>query len=208
VIAVRQLGVVAYADTWQAMRAFTEARTPQTRDELWLLQHAPIYTVGVAGRSEHLPRTELGIPLLKVDRGGQVTYHGPGQAIAYVLLDLRRRGLSVRELVRRLERGVLDLLAEYGVHAECRAGAPGVYVAGAKIAALGLRIRNGCSYHGVSLNVDGDLTPFQNIDPCGYPGLAVTRTADLGIDEAVERVGERLMRALIRQIELSVETTT
>jgi lipoyl(octanoyl) transferase len=208
VIAVRQLGVVAYADTWQAMRAFTEARTPQTGDELWLLQHAPVYTVGVAGRSEHLPRAEIGIPVLKVDRGGQVTYHGPGQAIAYVLLDLRRRGLSVRELVRRLERGVLDLLAEYGVHAECRVGAPGVYVAGAKVAALGLRIRNGCSYHGVSLNVDADLMPFQNIDPCGYPGLAVTRTADLGIADSVERVGERLVRALIRQIELSVETTT
>jgi lipoyl(octanoyl) transferase len=206
VIAVRQLGVVAYTDTWHAMRSFTEARTPQTRDEVWLVQHAPIYTVGVAGRSEHLPRTDVGISVLKVDRGGQVTYHGPGQAIAYVLVDLRRRGLSVRELVRRLELGVLDLLAGYGVHGDRRVGAPGVYVAGAKIAALGLRIRKGCSYHGVSLNVDADLTPFHHIDPCGYPGLAVTRTADLGITDSVERVGERLARALIRQIELSVET--
>ena len=198
---VRHLGLADYLSTWDAMKAFTHGRTDATRDEIWLLQHPPVYTYGVAGRSEHLPRADLGIPVIKVDRGGQVTYHGPGQVIAYTLVDLRRRRLTVRSLVERLEQAVLDLLAEYGVQGERRCGAPGVYVQDAKVAALGLRIRNGCSYHGLSLNVDGDLSPFAAIDPCGFPGLAVTRTCDLGIQVGVEALGERLGVHLISQLE-------
>jgi lipoyl(octanoyl) transferase len=187
-------------ETWDAMKAFTQGRTDATRDEIWLLQHPPVYTYGVAGRSQHLPRTDLDIPVIKVDRGGQVTYHGPGQVVAYTLVDLRRRRLTVRALVERLEQAVLDLLAEFGVQGERRCGAPGVYVLEAKVAALGLRIRNGCSYHGLSMNVDGDLSPFAAIDPCGFPGLAVTRTRDLGIQAGVEELGERLGAHLISQL--------
>src|SRR5688572_26149706 len=198
---VRHLGRADYLSTWDAMKAFTQGRTDPTRDEIWLLQHPPVYTYGVAGRSEHLPRADLGIPVIKVDRGGQVTYHGPGQVIAYTLVDLRGRKLTVRSLVERLEQAVLDLLAEYGAPGARRCGAPGVYVGDAKVAALGLRIRNGCSYHGVSLNVDVDLTPFAAIDPCGYPGLAVTRTRDLGIEASAQQLGDRLAGHLTRQIE-------
>jgi lipoyl(octanoyl) transferase len=197
---IKRLGLVEYARAWEAMRAFTEARAPDTPDEIWLLQHPPIYTYGVAGRPEHLPRGEPGMPLIKVDRGGQVTYHGPGQVVAYTLVDLRRRRLTVRGLVERLEQAVLDLLAEYGVAGARQCGAPGVYVGGAKVAALGLRIRNGCSYHGLSLNVDLDLAPFAAIDPCGFPGLAVTRTTDLGISASAERLGEQLVEQLVRQL--------
>jgi lipoyl(octanoyl) transferase len=193
--------LVDYASTWEAMRAFTNARSPDAPDEIWLLQHPPVYTYGVAGRPEHLPRADLGIPVIKVDRGGQVTYHGPGQVVAYTLVDLRRRRLTVRSLVERLEQAVLDLLAEYGVAGARQCGAPGAYVGGAKVAALGLRIRNGCSYHGLSLNVDLDLAPFAAIDPCGYPGLAVTRTADLGIGASAERLGEQLVEHLVRQLD-------
>jgi lipoyl(octanoyl) transferase len=159
-----------------------------------------VYTYGVAGRAEHLPRRDTGIAVIKSDRGGQVTYHGPGQLIAYTLIDLRRAGLTVRSLVERLEQAVLDLLQDYAVRGARREGAPGIYVEGAKVAALGLRIRGGCSYHGLSLNVDLDLAPFAAIDPCGYPGLAVTRLRDLGIVESAERVGERLALHLIEQL--------
>ncbi len=197
---VRRLGLRDYAPVWQAMQAFTSARTPATDDEVWLVEHPAVYTVGLAGRPEHLPRALTSIPVVKIDRGGQITYHGPGQAIAYVLLDLRRRGLGIRELVRRMEAAVLDLLAHRGITASRRAGAPGVYVGGAKIAALGLRVRNGCCYHGVALNVDIDLAPFQAIDPCGYPGLAVTRTCDLGIDANTEELGSELVSGLIGQL--------
>ena len=182
------------------MQRFTEQRMPDTADEIWLLQHPPIYTYGVAGRPEHLPRADSGIPVIKVDRGGQVTYHGPGQVVAYTLVDLRRAGLPVHGLVERLEQAVLDLLAEYGVQGQRREGAPGVYVSGAKVAALGVRIRRGCSYHGLSLNVDLDLSPFAAIDPCGYPGLAVTRTRDLGIEDSAQRIGERLAGHLMQQL--------
>jgi lipoyl(octanoyl) transferase len=174
------MGRVAYADAYDAMRAFTAQRTADTQDELWLLEHPPVYTLGQAGKPEHLLRAN-GIPVVRVDRGGQVTYHGPGQVIAYVLLDIRRRGLTVKRLVWLLEQAVIDLLARHGVAGARRAGAPGVYVGGAKVAALGLRVRGGCTYHGIALNVDMDLAPFRDINPCGYAGLAVTRLADLGV---------------------------
>jgi len=199
-IAVRRLGRSGYRTICEAMRQFTDARSPQTPDELWLLEHPPVYTYGVAGRAEHLPRGDAGIPVIKSDRGGQVTYHGPGQLIAYTLVDLRRASLTVRGLVGRLEQAVLDLLQDYEVRGERREGAPGIYVSGAKVAALGLRIRGGCSYHGLSLNVDLDLAPFAAIDPCGYPGLAVTRLRDLGVAESTEGVGERLVQHLIEQL--------
>jgi lipoyl(octanoyl) transferase len=196
-LTVRHLGTAAYVDTWHAMRSFTETRTTDTPDEIWLLEHLPVYTYGVAGRTEHLPAADTGIPVIKVDRGGQVTYHGPGQLVAYVLVDLHRRGMTVRQLVRSLEQAVLDLLAELGLCGERNPGAPGVYVAGAKVAALGLRIRNGCSYHGLSLNVDMDLTPFSAIDPCGYPEMRVTQLLDLGVHAPIEHIAERLVSNLV-----------
>jgi lipoyl(octanoyl) transferase len=197
---VRDLGMLDFESAWAQMRRFTDARNAGTPDEIWLLQHPSVYTYGVAGRPEHLPRAATGIPVVKTDRGGQVTYHGPGQVIAYTLIDLRRSGLTVRALVGRLEQAVLDLLESYALRGERREHAPGVYVGGAKIAALGLRIRGGCSYHGLSLNVDLDLAPFSAIDPCGYPGLAVTRLRDHGVDEPVQRVAQRLGEQLMRQL--------
>lgn len=182
--------------TWHAMQAFTAARDAETPDEIWLLQHPPVFTLGQAGKREHI-LADLDIPVIAIDRGGQVTYHGPGQVVAYVMLDLRRRGYGVKELVRRLEQAVIDLLADLGIAAERLAGAPGVYAGGAKIAALGLRVRNGCSYHGLSLNVAMDLAPFSAINPCGYPGLAVTQTRDQGIDLASEAMAEVLAARLL-----------
>ena len=192
---VRRLGLTAYEPTWQAMRAFTDARDAATPDELWLLQHPPVYTLGQAGRPEHLLR-ETDIPLVKIDRGGQITYHGPGQLVVYVLVDLHRRHLKVRELVQLMEQAVIDCLAGYGLTAARKDGAPGVYIDGAKIAALGLRVRNGRSYHGLSLNVDVDLAPFSWINPCGYEGLETVRLKDFGITDDVDRVGERLLAHL------------
>lgn len=188
---VRRLGRVAYEPTWRAMQAFTAARGPETPDELWLLEHPPVYTLGLAGRREHILRI-TDIPVISIDRGGQVTYHGPGQIVAYLLLDLKRRGYGVRELVTRMEQAVIDLLAGYGIEGRRRDRAPGVYVAGKKIAALGLRIRHGMSYHGLALNVDMDLAPFTHINPCGYQGLEVTQLADLGVTEFPDQVAERL----------------
>lgn len=196
---IRHLGQVDYLPTWRDMQAFTEARGPDTADQLWLLQHPPVFTLGQAGKREHI-LTDVGIPVVAIDRGGQVTYHGPGQIVVYVLVDLRRRGYGVKELVRRLEQALIDLLAAHGVGAERRAGAPGVYVGGAKIAALGLRIKGGCSYHGLSLNVDMDLSPFAAINPCGYAGLAVTQTRDQGIDLSVGELGPALVAELQRQL--------
>ncbi|MBS1217658.1 MAG: lipB [Proteobacteria bacterium] len=195
-LVVRRLGLVPYVPTWECMRELTLGRTASTRDELWLLEHPPVYTVGIAGRPEHWPRTDNGIPVVRVDRGGQITYHGPGQLVAYLLLDLRRRGLTIRPLVRQMERAVINLLAGYDIEARGRAEAPGVYVGNAKIAALGLRIKNGCSYHGLALNVDVDLAPFRAINPCGYAGLEVTRTQDLGITDSRGRIGERLLQCI------------
>jgi lipoyl(octanoyl) transferase len=199
-ITIKRLGLVPYQPTWEAMKSFTASRTADTADEIWLLQHAPIYTYGVAGRLEHLPPGDNAIPVLKVDRGGQITYHGPGQLVAYVLLDLQRRGSSVRGLVRALERTVIDLIAEFGIRAATRDGAPGVYVGNAKVAALGLRIRRGCSYHGLSLNASMDLAPFDAIDPCGYPDLKVTQLRDLGVNEPLDALGERLVSKLTAQL--------
>jgi lipoyl(octanoyl) transferase len=195
----RRLGLVDYLPTWRAMQAFTEARSADTPDEIWLLQHRPVFTLGQAGKREHL-LADIGIPVVAIDRGGQVTYHGPGQVVVYILVDLKRRGYGVKELVRRLEQTVIDLLAAQGVTAARLPGAPGVYVAGAKIAALGLRIRQGCSYHGLSLNVAMDLAPFAAINPCGYAGLAVTQTRDMGIDLTPEEVSEALLERLLAML--------
>ena len=199
-VRVRRLGFADYEPTWRAMRRFTENRTPATRDELWLTEHPPVYTLGVAGRAAHLPRVANGIPVIKVDRGGQITYHGPGQVVLYALLDMRRLGLTVRPLIRKMEQAVIDLLATYGIGAEGRIEAPGVYVDGAKIAALGLRIKNGCCYHGLAFNADMDLSPFHAIDPCGYSGLAVTQARDLGITDTPEILGEKLAQSLLEAI--------
>ena len=197
---LRRLGLVDYEPTWGAMQRFTAERSPETPDEIWLLQHTPVYTYGVAGRPEHLPRAANGIPVIKVDRGGQVTYHGPGQWIAYLLLDLGRRGLTVRGLVRLLEQAVIDLAGDFGIAAAGREDAPGVYVGASKIAALGLRIRHGCSYHGLSLNVDMDLSPFRAIDPCGYPDLEVTQLRELGVVESMASVGDLLVSKLTQRL--------
>ena len=204
VLRVRQLGRRDYASVWQAMRAFTDARAEDTADELWLLEHTPVFTLGQAGREEHL--LDPGdIPVIKVDRGGQVTYHGPGQLVAYLLLDLRRAGLGVRRLVGLLEQAVIELLADYGVRACARADAPGVYVDGRKLASLGLRVRRGCSFHGLALNLGMDLAPFGRIDPCGYPGLEVTRLADLGGPTQVDRVGRDLAAKLAGLLNFTLE---
>lgn len=174
---VRDLGRADYQQVWQDMRAFTEARGPETLDELWLVEHPPVYTLGTNDRNETFDNP--GIPIVKSDRGGQITYHGPGQIIAYVLLDLRRRGWGIKQLVVMLEQSVIDLLSSYEIASERRSGAPGVYVAGRKIAQLGLRVRRGCSYHGLSVNAAMDLEPFRRIKPCGYAGLETTDIATL-----------------------------
>ncbi len=202
---VRRLGRVEYAPTFAAMQEFTATRTAETADELWIVEHPPVFTLGQAGKPEHLLR-DIGIPLVQIDRGGQVTYHGPGQVVIYLLLDLNRRQLKVRELVRHIEQAVIDLLAAHGVTAERHANAPGVYVAGAKIAALGLRIRRGCSYHGVALNVQMDLSPFAAINPCGYPGLAVTQTHDLGLTLTPDTAADELTRHLLLQLQPTDDT--
>jgi lipoyl(octanoyl) transferase len=199
-VIVRRLGLVDYEPTWRAMQRFTAERGEDTADEIWLLQHPPVFTLGLAGRPEHLLR-DIGVPVVKIDRGGQITYHGPGQWVAYLLLDLRRRQFKVRDLVNRMEQAAVDLLADYGVAGHRREGAPGVYVGEAKIAALGLRVKNGCSYHGIAFNVAMDLAPFGAINPCGYEGLAVTQLADLVADCEPAEVGERLLEHLRKNLE-------
>lgn len=191
---MRELGPSDYAQTLESQRRFTEARGEASGDELWLLEHAAVFTLGQAGRREHVLDAGT-IPVLASDRGGQVTYHGRGQLVAYVLMDLRRKRLGVRHLVAGLEQCVIDMLAREGVEGVRRERAPGVYVSGAKVCALGLRVRSGCSYHGLALNVDMDLEPFERIDPCGYAGLAVTQTRDLGISWNVDEAGARLASA-------------
>jgi lipoyl(octanoyl) transferase len=197
---VRKLGRTEYMPTWRAMQEYTAARSEDGPDELWLTEHPPVYTLGLAGRAAHLPRVANGIPVVKTDRGGQITYHGPGQVVLYLLLDLRRRGAGVRAVVRMMESAVINLLSEHGISAESRVDAPGVYVNNAKIAALGLRVRNGCCYHGLAFNVDMDLSPFHAIDPCGYPGLAVTQARDLGIAGTPAAIGEDLLRHMARML--------
>ncbi len=197
---VKRLGRVDYEPTFQAMQDFTAGRTAETPDELWIVEHPPVYTLGQAGKPEHILE-EVGIPVIRIDRGGQVTYHGPGQVVIYLLLDLQRLKIKVRELVTAIEQGVIDFLAAHGVAAVRRDGAPGVYVGDAKIAALGLKIKNGCSYHGLSLNVDMDLYPFTAINPCGYAGLKVTQTRDLGIPLTAHEAGEQLSQHLLQQLD-------
>jgi len=200
---IRRLGRADYLPTLEAMRAVTLARGLESPDELWLVEHPPVYTLGLAGKREHLLR-DTDIPVVQTDRGGQVTYHGPGQVVIYLLIDLRRRDLKVRELVHAIEAAVIDTLAAYNLVGERKAGAPGIYIAGpsdlAKIAALGLKIKNGCSYHGVSLNVNMDLTPFSWINPCGYAGLRTIDLATLGVLAQFDAVAARLSAALIQRI--------
>ena len=208
---IRSLGRVDYAATWQAMVDFTRTRTADTPDELWVCEHPPVYTLGQAGKPEHR-LIDNGIPLVSCDRGGQITYHGPGQVVIYLLLDVARRGIDVRDLVSRIEQAIIDLLGEQGVTAVRLDGAPGVYIPRAddgrdvtngvaKIASLGLRVkRNGC-YHGLSLNVDMDLAPFLAINPCGYAGMAVTQTRDLGVTLTPAQAGDALVRHLTQQLE-------
>jgi len=202
-VAIRALGRTDYERTWRAMQAFTDARGPDAADELWITEHPPVYTLGLAGRGEHLLR-DNGIPVVKVDRGGQVTYHGPGQLVLYTLVDLKRARLSIRALVRCLEDAVIEWLATSGVSAHGKPAAPGVYVdlrgTEAKIAALGLKVRNGCTYHGLAVNIAMDLTAFADIDPCGYPGLAVAQAADFGIARTVADAGREVAAILARRL--------
>ncbi len=189
---VRTLGQVAYTQALAGMRQFTAKRNEETPDELWLLEHPPVYTLGQGANAAHGPRMRNGIDVIRVERGGEITYHGPGQLVCYTLIDIARRGIKVREYVRLLEQSLIDLLASHAVEAVRKPGAPGVYVNGEKIAALGIRITRGRALHGVSLNVDMDLSPFYAIDPCGYPGLAVTQTRDLGIGAGTSALGAQL----------------
>jgi len=194
-VIVRRLGRSDYATTWRAMQDFTSARDATTQDEIWLTEHPPVYTLGLAGRREHLLR-ENEIPVIKADRGGQITYHGPGQLVLYTLFDLKRLRLGVRDMVRSLEAAVINWLGSHAVAAYGKPAAPGVYVTRngveSKIAALGLKVRNGCTYHGLAVNVAMDLAPFFDIDPCGYPGLSVTQLCDVGPLRTVEEAGDEL----------------
>jgi lipoyl(octanoyl) transferase len=196
---VRHLGEVGYLETWQKMRDFTGSRDEDTADELWFLQHPPVYTLGKNGKPEHILNAQ-DIPVVNADRGGQVTYHGPGQVVVYTLLDLNRLKTGVRELVTIIEQSIIDLLADYGVDSSARREAPGVYVNNAKIAALGLRVRKGCSYHGLALNVDMDLEPFSRINPCGYEGLEVTQLKNFIKDIKIKDVVDGLQRQLLNNL--------
>jgi lipoyl(octanoyl) transferase len=199
-ILVRHLGRTDYTQTWLAMQQFNTDRTPSTADEVWVTEHFPVYTLGLNRQGVRLPEAS-DIPLVMTDRGGKITYHGPGQLIIYPLLDLKRHDLSVRKLVSILENSVIAWLAEYGVQAQAKSNAPGVYVQEAKLAALGLRIKNNGSYHGLSVNVAMDLSPFSAIDPCGYAGLAVTQTQDLGLPLTLSQAAEQLTAKLVKQLE-------
>lgn len=199
---LRRLGRCDYPPVWDAMRTFTDRRTPETPDEIWLLEHTPVFTQGLNGKPEHL--LDPGeIPVIQVDRGGQVTYHAPGQLVFYLLLDLKRRKLGVRPIVTAMEQAVIELLAGYGLESRARQDAPGVYVDEKKVASLGLRIRHGCSYHGLSLNVDMDLEPFSRINPCGYEGLAVSQLRDLGISDDIDSVGTKLVDKLAARLDIN-----
>jgi lipoyl(octanoyl) transferase len=197
---LRDLGRVEYAPTWRAMQQFTETRDAGTRDEIWFLEHPPVFTLGLAGKMEHV-FAPGDIPVIHIDRGGQVTYHGPGQLVVYPLLDLRRLGLGVRALVEAIELSVIDTLAAFGIRAVAKHEAPGVYTSdGRKLASLGLRVRRGCSYHGLAFNVAMDLEPFTRINPCGYPGLEMTQVRDLGGPTSVPPVSEVLKPRLLQRL--------
>lgn len=198
-IIVRKLGLLDYQTSYQAMSSFTTARSSLATDEIWCLQHPPVYTLGLAGRQEHI--LDAGqIPVVKTDRGGQVTYHGPGQLIIYLLLDLRRRKIGIKDYVHILEQSLIDYLDQAGLSAERRPGAPGVYIDGRKIAALGIRVRRGCCYHGLALNVNMDISPFKGINPCGYPELEVVQLADLLPITTLTEVTDGLLEYLLRNI--------
>jgi len=201
---VRDLGRQPYAPVWHAMRRFTDARTEDTPDELWVVEHDPVFTLGQAGKDEHVVAPG-DIPVLHVDRGGQVTYHGPGQLVIYPLLQLRRLGIGVRDYVCRIEQAIIDTLGDWNIGAERLEGAPGVYVGGAKVAALGIRVRRGCTFHGLSFNVAMDLEPFRRINPCGYQGLQVTSVVDLGGPSGMAAVTPVLLGHLARQFGLALE---
>ena len=198
---IETLGLAPYEEVVARMRAFTEHRLADTPDELWVVEHLPVYTLGQGADAKFGPKAANGIPVVQSERGGEITYHGPGQAVVYTLVDLQRRGIKVKEFVRVLEQGVIDLLGAFGVAAQRRPGAPGVYVGAAKIAALGIRVTRGRAWHGIALNVDMDLSPFLDIDPCGYPGLEVTQAKDLGIRPSALDLGLRLARLLEARLE-------
>lgn len=199
---VKRLGITDYETTWHAMQQFTATRTADTADELWLTEHTPVYTLGLNRKNVSLPQRD-DIPLVLTDRGGKITYHGPGQIVVYVLLDLTRHALNIRSLVNKLEDSIIVLLAQHQITAVAKADAPGVYVNGAKIASLGLRIKNNCCYHGLSLNVNMDLSPFSAIDPCGYRGLEVTQTQDLAMTSDFNTLGEMLINHLTANLGIS-----
>jgi len=201
---LRDLGRQPYEPVWRAMQAFTDARNDDTPDELWLVEHEPVFTLGQAGKPEHV-LAPGDIPVIHVDRGGQVTYHGPGQIVLYPLLDLRRLKLGVREYVCRIEQAIIDTLGDWNIEAVRRVGAPGVYVAGAKVAALGIRVRRGCTFHGLAFNIAMDLAPFLRINPCGYEGLRVTSMVDLGGPSGLDAVKPALVGHVAAQFGLTIE---
>lgn len=196
---IRYFDLCDYQDSYQRMVKFTHDRDQETRDEFWFLQHPPVYTLGLAGKPEHLLDTGE-IPVIRTDRGGQVTYHGPGQLMGYLLIDLKRKRINIRSLVDKIEQSIIDMLAGMELQGARRTGAPGVYIDGNKLAALGIRVRNGCSYHGFCLNVDLDLAPYQGINPCGYPGLVATRLKDYGIDMDVWQVAREIQPCLLKNL--------
>lgn len=202
---LRWLGRAEYEPTWRAMQAFTDARTPESRDEIWFLEHPPVFTLGMNAAREHL-LAPGDIPVFQIDRGGQVTFHGPGQLVVYPLLDVRRLGLSVRQLVIALERAVIDLVASWNLAAEARREAPGIYVDGQKLASIGLRIRRGCSYHGLAFNIAMNLEPFARINPCGYQGLKVTDLRSLGVDTDLRSAAAALAPHLSRALDLPLDS--
>lgn len=196
---IRELNKQPYWNTWQRMRALTDARTPATEDEIWLLEHPPVFTQGQSGKPEHLLNPN-GIPVIQTDRGGQITYHGPGQLVGYCMIDLKRLGIGIRQLVRRLEGAVIDLLAEYDISAHGRPDAPGVYVEDAKICSLGLRVRRGATYHGIALNANMDLTPFSYINPCGFQGLQMTDIAAFVPGIALSEIQSKIVPHLVHAV--------
>lgn len=201
---IRRLGRQPYDVTWKAMSAFTDNRSADTADEFWLLEHDPVFTLGQAGKMEHV-LAPGDIPVIPVDRGGQVTYHGPGQIVGYPMIDLRRAEVGVREMVNKIEQSLIDTLAHWDIHAERREGAPGVYVGGAKVAALDLRVRRGCSFHGLAFNVNMNMEPFHRINPCGYKGLEVTQVLDLGGPSRLADVEDALVEEFCRQFGFTAE---
>lgn len=201
-LVIRDLGVECYTDVWHAMQEFTNQRDASVLDQLWLLEHQPVFTQGQAGKAEHL-LFPGDIPVVKVDRGGQVTYHGPGQLVVYVLLDLKRRNLGVRQLVTLIEQVLVELLQSYNINAYAKADAPGVYVNEAKIASLGLRVRKGCTFHGLALNVNMDLSPFARINPCGYAGLQMVQCKDLNGPQTVAEAKQRIVQCFEQQLQVT-----